>query len=229
MSKSASLKDPPKDFTELLELWEMPTPEVPKDLDLKVDSEFGQNVSEAMTKEEIQDHLDYKPRLSQKADGVIPEDVPKLDGREGEAPKGLETKAEAKPKPKAKAKAEAEAKAKPEAKTEDRLSENALRVMAMVAGEVRFRAVIFVLVGLLSSAAMAYGGYLLPIVPVLAVTLVGFTTSLWRLWLLKNHRYLPFFTWLLSGPKQKPGREELTQPDIGQSFAPRPDDKGDSK
>ncbi|MDR2386152.1 MAG: hypothetical protein LBE80_01030 [Deltaproteobacteria bacterium] len=94
-----------------------------------------------------------------------------------------------------------------DSKNQTKLSENALRIMTIVANEIKLRAVIFVLVGLLSSAAMVYGGYLLPIFPVLAVSLVGLTTSLWRLCLLKNRLYVPFFVWLFSGLKAKGGQE----------------------
>jgi hypothetical protein len=67
-----------------------------------------------------------------------------------------------------------------------------LRGISEVINEIRLRIFIFVVVGCLASISVTIGGPLILVVPILLVTLVGTLTSMWRLNILEERRFIRF-------------------------------------
>jgi hypothetical protein len=65
--------------------------------------------------------------------------------------------------------------------------------------DLRLRLLVFLLTGLLATWGIWHGGPGFLAVPVILATLVGAATSLWRLSLLKEKRFVSFPSWLKSG------------------------------
>jgi hypothetical protein len=75
------------------------------------------------------------------------------------------------------------------------------KILSKVIWEIRLRAALFLTVGLVTTIGLAFHGPLVLILPVGLASFLGVATSLWRLRVLREQRFVTFSRWLRPGPK----------------------------